>query len=1105
MKRSGSATDPLWYKDAIIYEVAVKSFFDSNQDGVGDLVGLTQKLDYLQDLGVTCVWLLPFFPSPLRDDGYDIADYRNVHPSYGTLDDFRTFLDQAHRRNMQVMIELVVNHTSDQHPWFQAARQAPPGSPERDFYVWSDDDRKFSAAGIVFVDTEKSNWTWDPVAKAYYWHRFFSHQPDLNFDNPDVLREILDAMRFWLDQGVDALRLDAIPFLVEREGTTCENLPETHEVIRKIRAAVDEGYANRMMLAEANLQPKHVRAYFGNEDECHMAFHFPLMPRLFMGLRLEDRQPIVDIMADTPEIPPSCQWGLFLRNHDELTLEMVSDRERDYMYLAYSADPRMRVNVGIRRRLAPLMENNRRRIELLNSILLSMPGTPIIYYGDEIAMGDNIYLGDRNGVRTPMQWSGDRNGGFSRAAPERLYSPVVLDPVFGYPSVNVEAQLSDSSSMLHWMRNMIGLRKLFKVFGRGGIEFLRPANRKILAYLRTSEKEQILCVANLSRFAQPVELDLSRFEGMVPVEMMGYGEFPTIRSAPYPLTLGPYGSLWFELQARTTPVLRDVDGEPGEPVLASANLREAMDLSTAEGFERILSTFITRQRWWMPGSRAVEGMGVAHFAEVPGLNAALVLVEVRFATGDRETYFVPLINVPADRMRGVREQHPEAFFAACQGGLGAFFDASVDEAFSQWALGVIEGGRELMLDKARLQGVAGPLLSGLRPAPSVVLPATRTVAEQSNTSIRVGDQLMLKLFRRPTRGPNPDCEMTRHLSEECGFAHVPRFAGSLEFTGRDDGTCTLGMLHELVDNQGDVWTWSLEELRRYLDEHTVGPAPVALIEALRPSLLALCDQPLPEIAKTHLGLFLEAAAVLGRRTAEMHLALAKDTSDPAFQSQPLGPAELAALAQQARAHATTVLGGLKSHLAALPDDLVELVGSLLANRRQVFDTFRRLEAAEVNLRKTRVHGNFHLGQVLRSRNDFIILGFRGDVDTPEERRRLQSPLRDVAGMLRSFSYAAHAALASHLARRPQDAETLDPWARFWSRFASAAFLASYRNVAAGAAFLPADNASLGRVLDAFMVDKALFELSHELENRPTWARIPLLGLLALVREPVGET
>ncbi|HTS89868.1 MAG TPA: maltose alpha-D-glucosyltransferase [Gemmatimonadales bacterium] len=547
-KRPGSAADPLWYKDAIIYEVHVRCFNDANGDGIGDFRGLIEKLDYLEQLGVTCLWLLPFFASPLRDDGYDIADYLAVHPSYGTLDDFREFVGAAHERGMQVMIELVINHTSDQHPWFQAARHAPAGSPERDFYVWSDTDQKYAGTRVIFTDTQTSNWTWDAEAKAYYWHRFFSHQPDLNFDNPAVEREVLRVMQFWLDLGVDALRLDAIPYLVEREGTSCENLPETHQVIKRLRAALDLGYSGRMLLAEANQLPREVRSYLGDGDECQMAFHFPLMPRLFMALRLEDRQPVTEIMRDTPDIPPTCQWGLFLRNHDELTLEMVSDDERDYMYYAYSADPRMRVNVGIRRRLAPLLENDRNRIELLNSILLSFPGTPIIYYGDEIGMGDNIYLGDRNGVRTPMQWNADRNAGFSRANPSRLYSPVVMDPVYGYQAINVEAQQSESASLLNWMRHMIALRKLFQVFGRGAIQLLEPANRKILAYLRRTESELVLCVANLSRFAQPFELELSEVAGMMPVEMRGYVEFPRIGKGPYPLTLGPYGFLWLELQ-----------------------------------------------------------------------------------------------------------------------------------------------------------------------------------------------------------------------------------------------------------------------------------------------------------------------------------------------------------------------------------------------------------------------------------------------------------------------------------------------------------------------------------------------------------------------------
>ena len=550
-------SDPLWFKDAIIYETHVRAFFDRNNDGVGDFPGLIDKLDYLQDLGITCLWLLPFFPSPGRDDGYDISDYRDVNPQYGTLDDFRRLVAAAHERGIRILVELVVNHTSDQHPWFQAARRAPPGSPEREMYVWSEMNQKYTDARIIFTDTEKSNWTWDDEAKAYYWHRFFHHQPDLNFENPRVLAEMLDVMKFWLEMDVDGFRLDAIPYLIEQDGTNCENLPGTHVILKRIRAELDRSYPGRMLLAEANQWPADVRPYFGEGDECHMAFHFPLMPRIYMALRLEDTKPIIDIMAQTPAIPESCQWALFLRNHDELTLEMVTNDERDYMYLAYSADPRMRLNLGIRRRLAPLVEGSRRRIELLHSLLFSFPGTPIIYYGDEIGMGDNVYLGDRNGVRTPMQWSADRNAGFSRANPAALYSPPVMDPVYGYQTLNVEAQLENPSSLLGWMKNMIGLRKLFKVFGRGAIEFLPVENRAVLAYLRRLQGDVVLCVANFSRFAQPAQLPLQRFRGYTPIEMFGYTEFPRIGEHDYPVTLTAYGFYWFEL---TEPA--DLSDEP---------------------------------------------------------------------------------------------------------------------------------------------------------------------------------------------------------------------------------------------------------------------------------------------------------------------------------------------------------------------------------------------------------------------------------------------------------------------------------------------------------------------------------------------------------------
>jgi maltose alpha-D-glucosyltransferase / alpha-amylase len=542
-----STRDPHWYKDAVVYQLHIKAFRDSSADGYGDFRGLTEKLEYIQQLGANVIWLLPFYPSPLKDDGYDISSYESIHPTYGSIDDFKAFMQAAHARGLKVITELVINHTSDQHPWFQRARKAPKGSPERDWYVWSDDPNKYAGTRIIFTDTEKSNWTWDPEAQQFYWHRFFSHQPDLNFDNPEVIEAVIDVMRFWLRMGVDGLRLDAIPYLIERDGTNCENLPETHVVLKKLRAALDEEFENRIFLAEANQWPPDVRPYFGDSDECHMAFHFPLMPRMYMALRKEDRTPIVEIMRQTPDIPEDCQWAIFLRNHDELTLEMVTDEERDYMYREYARDPRMRINVGIRRRLAPLLDNGRRQIELMNALLMSMPGTPIIYYGDEMAMGDNIYLGDRNGVRTPMQWNADRNAGFSEADAAALFSPVIVDPPYGYQGINVAAQERTSTSLLRWMRRLIAARQRYKAFGRGTWEPLDPHNRRVLVFLRRFRDETILCVNNLSRYAQFVELDLSEFEGKMPVELWSDQPFPRIGQLPYLLTLGPHNFFWFKI------------------------------------------------------------------------------------------------------------------------------------------------------------------------------------------------------------------------------------------------------------------------------------------------------------------------------------------------------------------------------------------------------------------------------------------------------------------------------------------------------------------------------------------------------------------------------
>jgi maltose alpha-D-glucosyltransferase/alpha-amylase len=1097
-----SAADPLWYKDAIIYEVHVRAFFDSNGDGIGDFAGLIQKLDYVRDLGVTCIWLLPFFPSPLKDDGYDISDYLNVHPSYGTIEDFKEFLAAAHDHDLQVMIELVMNHTSDQHSWFQRGRRAPPGSVDRNYYVWSDTDQKYQDARIIFTDTEKSNWTWDPVAQAYFWHRFFSHQPDLNYDNPKVVEEMFNVVRYWLDLGVDALRVDAIPYLFEREGTNCENLPETHALVKRFRREIDASYANRMILAEANQWPTDVRPYFGDGDECHMAFHFPLMPRIYMALRQEDRLPITDIMAQTPAIPENCQWGVFLRNHDELTLEMVTNDERDYMYLAYSADARMRINLGIRRRLAPLMDNNRRRIELLNSLLFSFPGTPILYYGDEIGMGDNIYLGDRNGVRTPMQWNSDRNAGFSRATPAKLYSPVIMDPVWGYEAVNVEAQQGDPSSLLSWMRNMIALRKLFGVFGRGTLEFLNPSNRKVLAYLRRDGDEQILCVANLSRFAQPVDLDLPNLEGLIPVEMLGYVEFPAIGRQPYRLTLGPYGFLWLELHG---------EPETGEKGIEVLPLEAESWESILEGAGRywletaILPQFLAKQRWFGGKARRIRGVRIADWAALTD-SSVVTVVNVDYERGESESYFLPLaLNFEKAADRVVQDAPNSVLSPAISGTRrGVLHDGMLDESACALFLSMIKGAAEIPARKGLIRGVPGTELRALLGPEETPLTAKHSGAEQSNSSVFYDDRLILKLFRRRQDGPNPDCELGRYLTEQVHFDGIPPFAGQIEYVAPDSEPAALALLQAVVPNQGDGWKLTLEELGRYYENCATTSFPEDATLAST-DLFELSEQPTPRLAQDFVGIALDAAARLGTRTAQLHLALASDTSHESFSAEPFGPSDIQRTISSIRQEAARVFDLLKENVAELPDDVVDLAGMVLGRRRQILASFQNLTSENESLQRIRVHGDYHLGQVLQVRTDYVILDFEGEPARPlADRRAKQSPLRDVAGMLRSLSYAAYAALLNYAARRPEDFQSLQPWARVWEGSTGAEFLRAYRAAARDADFLPHDPGTFRQLLAIFLLDKALYELSYELNNRPEWVRIPLMGILSLPLEAGGR-
>ena len=1092
--RIATSDDPLWYKDAVIYQLHVKAFFDSNDDGIGDFKGLTSKLDYIRELGVNAIWLLPFYPSPLKDDGYDVADYRNVHPMYGTRADFRTFLREAHRAGLKVITELIVNHTSDQHPWFQAARRAPAGSTKRDFYVWSDDPNKYSLTRIIFTDTETSNWAWDDVANAHYWHRFFSHQPDLNFDNPLVLKAVIRTMRFWLDMGVDGFRLDAIPYLVEREGTNNENLPETHAVIKQVRAALDMHYKDKLLLAEANQWPEDVREYFGNADECNMAYHFPLMPRMYMAIAQEDRYPVVEIMQQTPDIPDTCQWAIFLRNHDELTLEMVTNKERDYMYRMYAADARARINLGIRRRLAPLMENDMDSVKLMNSLLMSMPGSPIVYYGDEIGMGDNIFLGDRNGVRTPMQWSPDRNAGFSRADPQRLYLPPIMDAIYGYEAVNVEAQTRDPGSLLNWMKRMLAVRKTSRAFGRGRLTFLRPGNRKILAYLRELGDEAILCVANVGRSAQPVELDLSRFKGRVPLELLGRTAFPPIGDLPYMLTLPAHGFYWFRLATdvavpswhaeRATPedlpIIVLFDGWTSFFRDRVVPWRIGLAERTRTQLEQdVLPRYVQAQRWYAGKGESIKALRLCDHLlwEASGGRWMISLFNTEGGT-EPATYFLPLAIAWEDSDEEKMRSMGAVTLARVrqQASVGIMADAFGDESFCRNLAMAIGRGGEMATSRGALRFVPTRAYAELGGSDAASLPVGIPLGHSSNSIVTIGDRLFLKGYRRVRRGVNPEVEIGRYLTDVAQFPNCVPLAGVVEHVDTADGSVmTLALLQAYVRNQGDGWTYTLEYLARFLDT----------------------QRAVVEVAPDVHGAYLALVHTLGVRTAELHAALARPTTDSAFSPELVGAQDFAQWTQRVRDDTGASLDLLARRIDSLSGVAAASGRTLLAAREEVMARVNALRPPEGKVMRTRHHGDYHLGQVLISRNDFIITDFEGEPARPiEERRAKNSPIRDVAGMVRSFSYAAGAALARTV-ESPEDEAKLAPLAADWETKTRSMFLNAYDETAR-AAGLYTNEADMRALLELFEFEKALYELRYELNNRPDWVRWPLAGLLRLL-------
>jgi maltose alpha-D-glucosyltransferase/alpha-amylase len=1097
-------SDPTWYKHATIYQLHVRSFFDSNADGIGDFPGLTQKLDYLQDLGVSAVWLLPFYPSPLRDDGYDIADYYNVNPIYGTIDQFKKFLDEAHRRNLRVITELVINHTSDQNPWFQRARRSPPGSNHRNYYVWSDNPKKYKEARIIFRDFEPSNWTWDPVAQAYYWHRFYFHQPDLNFDNLDVHQEILKILDYWLDMGVDGLRLDAIPYLYEREGTSCENLPETHAYLKTLRKHVDERYGDRMLLAEANQWPEDSVTYLGEGkgDECHMAFHFPVMPRLFMSVRMEDRLPIIDILEQTPAIPETSQWAIFLRNHDELTLEMVTDEERDYMYRVYASDIRARINLGIRRRLAPLLNNDRRKIELLNLLLFSLPGTPVIYYGDEIGMGDNIFLGDRNGVRTPMHWNSDKNAGFSKANPHALFFPVIVDPEYHYETTNVEAQKGNPNSLLWWVRRVLALRKRWRAFGEGTIEFLQPDNRKVLVFLRKTGDENILVVANLSRFAQPVELDLAQFNRYIPFELFGRTPFPAISDAPYPLTLAPYALFWFHLkpsaailagESHSTLPMIGITGDWND-LLAQDNLSQ---------LESILPEYIQQRRWFGGKSKAIAS---ALIREVIPMGtgeewAALLLITMDYHDADPDDYVLPVSYATGEEADQICDLYPHFMIARVENevtGDGGFLcDATARQSFARNLLAAVSENKVFTGIKGSLQGTKTFLFPAQEQLNITKISIGK--AEQSNSAILYDDRFFLKIFRKTETGQNPDYEVGRFLTERA-FKNTPAVYGVLEY-GQEPTTekNSIAIITEVIADAKNGWEYALDALGRFFeravphDPRHHSPPP--------PGFYRDKNAVIPDATVHVLGAFQESARLLGKRTGEMHLALGADSETKAFAPEAYVPFSQRSLYQSLRNAALQNLQLLKRKTPSLPAALQETARRVTDAEKQLMTAFRRVYSQPDAGMRNRCHGAYHLGQVLFTGRDFFIIDFEGEPARPlSERKIKRSPLRDVAGMLRSFHYASHAGVHQEFAFGKAQLENPHNqlWAELWTQWISAIYLQGYFEAAGESELLPGTVEGFEGLLHSFILEKALYEIGYELNNRPDWVRIPLQGALKII-------
>lgn len=1089
---------PLWYKDAIIYELSVRSFYDSNGDGIGDFQGLIQKLDYLEDLGVNTLWLLPFYPSPMKDDGYDVTNHTDIHPEYGTLADFKQFLKEAHARGIRVITELILNHTSDQHVWFKRSKKAKASSRVRDYYVWNDSPDKYKDARVLFTEESATNWTWENEAKAYYWHRFHAYQPELNFEHAEVQMEMMKVVDFWLKLGVDGFRLSSIAFLFEEEGTNCENLPQTHNFLKRLRAHVDRHYKSRILLAEANLWPEDAATYFGSkQDECHMNFYFPLMPRLFLGLRTEDSYPIVDIMEQTPAIGEASQWALFLRNHDELGLDMVTDEEKDYLFKAYATDSNAKYNLGIRRRLAPMLGNDRRKIELLYTLLLSLPGTPIIYYGDEIGMGDNVYLGDRFGVRTPMQWNMNSNAGFSTANPQRLYLPVITDPVYRYESVNVAAQEENTSSLIWWMKQLIAMRKRLNVFGRGAMRFIESSNAKVLCFERKLDKQTIIVVANLSQFSQYTTLKLEKFQESDITEVFSQNKFSNVGKGEYALTVGPYGYFWLQVDAVEMKSANDVSPELYFHKTDISWERLFANYSEVRVLERkVLSAFMRKCRWFGGKAKVITKISVAKVipVKVEGISYYFTILEVSYAQRLPELYFIPLSFALADSVVEKVEYTPQSVLCRMeiQGRTGFLIDASYDASFREFLFTSMDKNHRVKTDDGTLEFNSSVFAKLSVPK---VIQSKILKAEQSNTAIIFNDEYFFKFYRRIEMEINPDLEISRFLSENTSFNNSPRYAGSIEFKESTGKVMVFGLMQEKVENQGEAWGMAVDSVGRFFER--------VMTKAKNEKLPRLINKPVihfdeaPEIIQDFIGRgFYERVVRLGHRTAEMHLALASDTTDAAFAPENFNSNYQRAMYSSLRKLVRDRFSLLENSIDKLDAETQLLARKVLGYEKIILDSFKEVYEVRIVATKTRIHGDFHLGQVLFTGKDFVILDFEGEPGFSFSERRLKkNPLKDVAGMMRSFHYAAFGKILLNENYRDRDLEFLESWGEQWQHYVSRFYLGAYMERMGMGTILSNEYDVLIRT---FLIEKAIYELGYELNGRPDWTKIPLRGIDYLV-------